>query len=72
MMANMPSRTLPDVSELMLDDALIDGAVARGVREALLEHKRRGESIVVWRDGRVVVLPPDSILVNGDDADPGC
>jgi hypothetical protein len=39
----------------------------RGVREALLRHKLLGQSIVVWRNGRVVVLPPEKIDV-GDGA----
>jgi hypothetical protein len=33
----------------------------RAVREALLEHKRLGNPIAVWREGRVVWLQPDEI-----------
>jgi hypothetical protein len=35
----------------------------RAVREALIEHKKLGFSIVVWQDGRVVEIPPDQIPV---------
>lgn len=38
-------------------------AVNRAVTAALKRHKERGESIVVWRDGRVVTLRPDEIEV---------
>jgi hypothetical protein len=46
------------------DPAAIDRAVARGVREALLRHKRLGQSVVAWRDGRVVEIPPERIPVD--------
>jgi hypothetical protein len=48
---------------LFRDGRAIDAALRRGVLAALREHKRRGESIVVWQDGRVVTLPADEISV---------
>jgi hypothetical protein len=54
----------PDISALFRDGRAIDAALRRAVRAALLEHKRRGESIVVWKDGRVVTLKPDDIPVS--------
>lgn len=33
------------------------------VRKALLVHKRLGNPIAVWRDGRVVLVPPEEIDV---------
>lgn len=36
-------------------------AMRKGVREALLRHKRLGNPVAVWRDGRVVLLHPDDI-----------
>ena len=38
-------------------------AVNRAVTEALRRHKERGESIVIWRDGKVVTVPPEEIDV---------
>jgi hypothetical protein len=46
---------------MMLDDDAIQEALQRGVREALLRHKKLGNSIAVWREGKVVILPPDEI-----------
>ena len=51
------------IEELFEDGTEIDAALVRGVREALIRHKKLGESIVVWEDGKVVVLPPDKIPV---------
>jgi hypothetical protein len=39
---------------------LIDAA-QKAVRAALREHKLMGNSIAVWRNGRVVLLPPEQI-----------
>lgn len=53
-----------DIEALMRDDALIDGAIERGVREALREHKLFGNPIAVVRDGRLVLIPPEEIDVD--------
>jgi len=37
----------------------------KAVRAALREHKRRGESVVVWKDGRIVILEAEDIPVDG-------
>lgn len=43
----------------------IDKAYKRAVREALLMHKRAGNPVAIWRDGKVVLLQPDEIDVAG-------
>ena len=53
-----------DFDELIRDDALIDGAIQRGVREALREHKLFGNPIAVVRNGRLVLIPPEEIDVD--------
>jgi hypothetical protein len=45
------------------DARLIQQALARGVREALLRHKQAGNPITVWRDGQVVWIAPEDIEV---------
>ena len=34
-------------------------ALRAAVRDALQRHKRDGDPVAVWREGRVVWLPPD-------------
>ncbi len=50
----------------MTDDE-IQAAFAKGmyvgVQRALAEHKRMGRSIVVSRDGKIVEIPPEEIVV---------
>ncbi len=44
--------------------ARIDYGVKAGVRDAILEHKRVGVSIVVLENGKIVEIPPDKIEVD--------
>ncbi len=39
----------------------VDRGIREGVRQALERHRLTGRSIVVWKDGRVVKIPPDKI-----------
>ena len=36
-------------------------ALQQAVQEALQRHKRDGNPVAVWRDGRVVWIPPEEI-----------
>jgi hypothetical protein len=38
-------------------------AAKEAVRQALARHKTRGNAVVVWRDGRVVLLRPEDIEI---------
>ena len=55
--------------EQRVDDiAAILEAMRRGVREALARHKQAGNPVAVWREGRVVLIPPEEIPM-GDEAE---
>lgn len=45
----------------------IEAILRRAVREALLRHKRAGNPVAVWRDGKVVLLQPKEILLEAND-----
>jgi hypothetical protein len=36
----------------------VERALRRAVRGALVMHKRLGNPIASWRDGKVVIVPP--------------
>jgi hypothetical protein len=46
----------------------IDNAMRRAAREALLQHKREGRPAVIWRDGKVVWIQPEDIVVPDEPA----
>ncbi len=43
---------------------LVNDAIKKGIREALLMHKQAGNPIAVARDGKVVILQPDEIILD--------
>lgn len=45
----------------MLDK--IDYGVRRGAARALAHHKKAGRSIAIWKDGKVVLVPPEQIEI---------
>ncbi|MDQ1560364.1 MAG: hypothetical protein QOD32_3424 [Pyrinomonadaceae bacterium] len=42
----------------------IEHAMRRAVRQALLTHKRAGNTVAAWRDGRVVLVAAEKIAVD--------
>jgi len=50
-------------AELVLDTARATRAMRAAVRDALLAHKRDGDPIVVWRDGHVVWVLAEEIVM---------
>lgn len=57
-----------DIAELFAEGAEIDKALALAVQDALWRHKQLGQPIVVWRDGKVVWIPPEEIPVEKPSA----
>ncbi len=49
--------------ELENDVARAEKALREAVQEAPWRHKLAGSSVAVWRDGRVVWIPPEEIPV---------
>jgi hypothetical protein len=45
---------------------LIEAGVKKAVALAIARHKLLGESIAVWKDGQVVIVPPEDIPSNPD------
>lgn len=53
----------PDIDQVFAEGTLLDLALVESVKKALLEHKRAGNPIAVWRDGKVVLVKPEEIPV---------
>jgi hypothetical protein len=48
------------VADELLHVRIVEAA-GRAVQEAIRDHKRAGNPIAEWRDGRVVLVPPERI-----------
>src|SRR5687767_7057254 len=53
-------RMTPDLFD---DGPRLDEAMMEAFREACLRHKRAGVPLVVWRDGKIVEIPPEEIEI---------
>ena len=58
-------KTEPKIPDklFMVEGDRVAEILRRAVRHALLAHKRAGNTIAVWEDGRVVLIPADAIQV---------
>ena len=45
----------------------LERLLQKSVRAAQLLHKQTGHPIVVWKDGKVVEIPPEEIVIDEDD-----
>jgi hypothetical protein len=66
-----PSRQKNLLEKIPLD-IMAERALKEAVAEAIAEHKLRGRPIIIWRDGKVVSIPPEEIAIpsaKGDQSD---
>ena len=56
-----------ELKSLMLETDLVEHAIHRAVVRAIDRHKRLGQPIVVWREGKVVWIPAEEIEVPRED-----
>jgi len=64
---NAPRPGSVDIAKAFAEGTPIDTAVTAGVQQALRMHKKMGNPIAVWRDGKVVIIPPEEIPCGEDD-----
>ena len=50
---------------------LAEEALKKAVARTIADHKRTGDPIVIWRDGKVVKVPADQIEVREHEAEYG-
>lgn len=51
------------ISEIFEDKEKITKALSKAVKEALLQHKRAGNPVASWKDGKIVWIQPEDIPV---------
>ncbi len=60
----MKARKAKGIDKLLADDALIETALTKGVRDALRRHRQAGFPVVEWRNGKIVWIAPEDIHVD--------
>ena len=44
----------------------IEHLLQRAARHELSIHKRLGNSVAAWRNGKVVIIPPEEIIISAE------
>jgi len=44
----------------------VQAVLHKAVQHAIWTHKRLGNPIAVWKDGRVVIIPPEEIVLSSE------
>ena len=52
-----------EISRILNDPKKVRDALQKGINDALLLHKKMGNPICVWRDGKVAWIAPDDIII---------
>lgn len=61
----MPTDVQPatDITRIRERSKRIEIALRKAARTAAIEHKRDGVPLVIWKDGQVVLVPPEDIEI---------
>jgi hypothetical protein len=59
----------PTITELFDDGTVIDEALLEAARDARRFHKAIGNPMATWRDGKVVWVQPEDIVVDAPEDD---
>ena len=51
------------IADILNDSEKMIKIIQSGVNQALLQHKRMGNPICIWQNGKVVWIPPEKISV---------
>lgn len=58
----MKHRARKDITRVMREDKqAVDAAFVKGVRKAMLRHKKDGDRVVVERDGKIEWVKPEDL-----------
>lgn len=61
------SKTKRSIDEFFSNGSEIDEALQQAVKEALLKHKKAGNPVVSWKDGKIIWIQPEDIPVEDKD-----
>jgi hypothetical protein len=64
------SQHKPTIDELFEDGRAIDQALLDAARDARRLHKAFGRPMATWRNGQVVWIQPEDILIDMPDDEP--
>lgn len=64
----MIHRSTKQIAAILRDGTAIDRAIERAGYAVVRRYRQLGLRLVIWQDGRVVEVPPESVPIPDDDA----
>lgn len=58
-----------NIPEILKDEPRVQKALRSAVQKAIRFHKLMGRPIIVWKDGKVVEIPPEEIELDETNGD---
>jgi hypothetical protein len=58
----MKTRELGRIGQLFADGRAVDAALRLAFRDAVRVHKRHNVPLVLWRDGRITLVPAEQLM----------
>ena len=59
------------IRDILLEGTSAEQAMQAAVRQALRRHKQAGNPVCEWRDGQVVWIPPEEIVIPEEPGEQG-
>ena len=63
----MIHRSTKDIAAILRDGTALDRAIERAGNAVVRRHRQLGVPLVIWRDGRVAEVPPESVRIPDDE-----
>ena len=60
-----------DISTIIRDGTVIDRAIEAARRRVVRRHKQLGVPLVIWQNGTVAEIAPDTVAIPEEGADTG-
>ncbi len=68
----MNQRPKRDIESILRDGTAIDRAIVAARRRVVLRHRQLGVPLVIWREGQVAEVSPESVELPADVDDGPC
>lgn len=59
-----PQKSEDKISQIMNDSKRVRDIIQSGINVALLQHKRADNPVCEWKDGKVVWVQPEDIVID--------
>jgi hypothetical protein len=59
-----PQKNEDKITQIMNDPVKVRDIIQTGINAALLKHKQAGNAVCEWKNGKVIWVQPENIIVH--------